>query len=91
MWLSSARFYTRKAKGDFWNLGGMAPLAPLKSAYEPAPQIFFLEPPCLVSQPSWFKLQAALFLRNNVYFSLIISFTFRYQFFTANTQINEKY
>jgi len=22
MWLSSARFYTRKAKGDFWNLGG---------------------------------------------------------------------
>jgi len=22
MWLSSARFYTRKAKGNFWNLGG---------------------------------------------------------------------
>ena len=25
MWLSSARFYTRKAKGDFWNLGGGGP------------------------------------------------------------------
>jgi len=28
MWLSSARFYTRKAKGDFWNLGGAWPLCP---------------------------------------------------------------
>jgi len=41
MWLSSARFYTRKAKGDFWNLGGgMAPLAPpLKSAYVHTPRV----------------------------------------------------
>ena len=53
MWLSSATFYTRKAKGDFWNIGGGGhgpfgtPLNPPMSAPQDEPAslliTFFLD------------------------------------------------
>jgi len=44
----------------------------------------------LTFSPFCFKLKSALFLFNNIYSSLIISFSFRHQFFTASTHIPMK-
>jgi len=75
MWFgkNELRLYLNRAKS--FRLGGGGPRGPSKYAHD------------YLYQPFWFKLQAVLFLRNNVYSSLILSFS--HQLYTANTQINE--
>ena len=51
MWLSSARFYTRKAKGDFWNLGGPWPLWPPLNPPMCLGPVWVLSESCL--GPAW--------------------------------------